>query len=427
MQLLQRVKDKIQPPPQRIIWLYKRWQPLYDVIQNTVSPRVEFMKGVPLNLEKDDFLDPQLRNLIVLDDMAVEAAKDQRVTDLFTEGSHHRNLSVIALNQNLFFSKNPTQRRNSQYLVLFNHPVDKQTIMILARQIYPDNPKELLRHFEEAVSRPYGYLLVDLKATTPDILRMRSDIFDIKEARKRHLNQFEIGSPRVQCCVKDIADNSGNISQLDTSDKMPSCDDCGLVFENSHDLQKHVKGWCPEQPSIKRKLLDDENISSKRMKYDESDQEENGEMVPKTDEETDVYTELAKWARQHNEEKRQQKVDKYDKEGLSTTAAMEKADKKLQDDDLHEFMYRYGTVISYILKLGGGYIHSKIMKTVEKYLERNTDQQRAIRLALRKYKHYFEEYLESEDEETEEENEDSDDETENNDTDEETDNENNED
>jgi len=28
------------------------------------------------------------------------AAKDPRVNDLFTEGSHHRNLSVIAINQN---------------------------------------------------------------------------------------------------------------------------------------------------------------------------------------------------------------------------------------------------------------------------------------------------------------------------------------
>jgi hypothetical protein len=117
VQLLQQSFNKIQPAPQRIIWLYKRWQPLYDVIKKTVIPKVEFIKGVPLHLEKDDFLDTNIRNLIVLDDMASEAAKDQRVTDLFTEGSHHRNLSVIALNQNLYFSKDPTQRINCHYLV----------------------------------------------------------------------------------------------------------------------------------------------------------------------------------------------------------------------------------------------------------------------------------------------------------------------
>ncbi|XP_053394288.1 UPF0746 protein DDB_G0281095-like [Mercenaria mercenaria] len=142
-QLLQQVKDKIQPPPQRIIWLYKRWQPLYDIIQNTVLPRVEFMKGVPLNLEKDDFINPRVRNIIILDDMAAEASKDLRVTDLFTEGSHHRNLSVILLNQNLYFSKDPTQRRNCHYLVLFNTPVDKQPIMTLSRQMFRNSPREL--------------------------------------------------------------------------------------------------------------------------------------------------------------------------------------------------------------------------------------------------------------------------------------------
>ena len=42
-----------------------------------------------------------------MDDLMSTAAKDQRINDLFTEGSHHRNLTVIALNQNLYFAKPP--------------------------------------------------------------------------------------------------------------------------------------------------------------------------------------------------------------------------------------------------------------------------------------------------------------------------------
>ena len=45
--------------------------------------------------------------------------KDGRITELFTECSHHRNLSI---NQNLYFSKDPTQSRNCQYMILFNNP-----------------------------------------------------------------------------------------------------------------------------------------------------------------------------------------------------------------------------------------------------------------------------------------------------------------
>lgn len=41
--LLQNCLTKIDLPPERIIWLYKRWQHLYDVIKDTVSPSVEFI------------------------------------------------------------------------------------------------------------------------------------------------------------------------------------------------------------------------------------------------------------------------------------------------------------------------------------------------------------------------------------------------
>ena len=107
-QMLQDIRQVCEPYPQRIVWLYKRWQPLYDVIRRTVNPHVEFVHGIPPDLEHDSFFDPQIRNLIVLDDLMSMTAKDSRINDLFTEGSHHRNLSVIVLNQNLYFSKDPT-------------------------------------------------------------------------------------------------------------------------------------------------------------------------------------------------------------------------------------------------------------------------------------------------------------------------------
>ena len=74
--------------------------------------------------------------MIVLDDLISTAAKDPRITDRFTEGSHHRNLSVVVFNQNLYFSKDPTQRRNCHCLFLLKNPVDKQSLMTLAKQIY---------------------------------------------------------------------------------------------------------------------------------------------------------------------------------------------------------------------------------------------------------------------------------------------------
>lgn len=176
--LLQHCLAMIWPPPERILWLYKRWQPLYDVIKSTVYPSVEFIQGIPLDLDQDSFIHPRTRNLVILDDLMSTTSKDSRINELFTEGSHHRNLSVIAINQNLYYNKDPTQRRNCHYMVLFDNPVDKQQIMTLSRQMYPENSQHLLRHFKEATSKPYGYLLVDLKPTTPEHLRMRTDIMN---------------------------------------------------------------------------------------------------------------------------------------------------------------------------------------------------------------------------------------------------------
>ena len=86
-------------------------------------------------MEKDSYIDPSVRNLIVLDDLMATAAKD------------HRNLSVVVLNQNLYHSKDPTQRRNCQYQVLFKNPVDKQQIITLGRQMYPGKVPYFLQKF----------------------------------------------------------------------------------------------------------------------------------------------------------------------------------------------------------------------------------------------------------------------------------------
>ena len=97
-----------------------------------------------MDLGSGDFFDPGIQSVIVLDDLISIAAKDTRINDLFTEGSHHRNLTVIALKQNMYFGKDPTQRRNCHYLVLFKNPIDRQAIATLGRQMYPGRAHDIL-------------------------------------------------------------------------------------------------------------------------------------------------------------------------------------------------------------------------------------------------------------------------------------------
>ena len=93
------ISSLIQPSPERIIWCFGQWQSLYDDIRKKI-PWIEFVKGIPDYLNSENYIDTNKRNLLVFDDLMTEAKCDQRIADLFTRGSHHRNLSVVYLTQN---------------------------------------------------------------------------------------------------------------------------------------------------------------------------------------------------------------------------------------------------------------------------------------------------------------------------------------
>jgi hypothetical protein len=163
--LLQNAQTTISPVPQRIIWCYVQWQSSYFDMMRT-TPGIEFNQGIPEDIDNADYLDVSQRNLIVLDDLMAQSGKDKRIADLFAKGSHHRNLSFIYIVQNIF---------HQDYIVLFKSPRDKQQISMLARQINPGRVQEFMRSYEDATSRPHGYLMLDLKPTTDDQQRLKTN------------------------------------------------------------------------------------------------------------------------------------------------------------------------------------------------------------------------------------------------------------
>jgi len=56
------------------------------------------------------------------------------------------------------------------------NPSDRLQIKNLGRQLFPGS-KHFEESFADATSKPYGYLLIDLTQTTPDNMRLRSNIF----------------------------------------------------------------------------------------------------------------------------------------------------------------------------------------------------------------------------------------------------------
>jgi len=126
-------------------------------------PNIEFVKGVPSDLETDSFFDINKRNLMVIDDQMSNTGGDKRIINLLTRDSHHRNLSFIYIVQNLFHQAQNSvgSSLNSHYLVLRKTPRDKLQILTRAKQMYPGNTEVFIKRYEEAVHRPFDYLLVD--------------------------------------------------------------------------------------------------------------------------------------------------------------------------------------------------------------------------------------------------------------------------
>ena len=172
---------------QRIIWCYNQYQPLYDTLKDEVQ-NIEFVRGIPDDISEEYFLNPRITNLIVLDDLMSVVKNDTRMADMFSH-ERHRYTSVVLILQNIFPQGKASRdiALNSQYLVLFNSPVDRMQIMTLARRIYPRNPEKFMNMYEKAITAPYGNLLVDLRVATPEHRRLIINPLDDIECNLREV------------------------------------------------------------------------------------------------------------------------------------------------------------------------------------------------------------------------------------------------
>ena len=181
----------IQPSPSRIIYVYGDQPPDLDKIKHLYES-VEFVAGMTKFLALVPTIDPGERNLVVIDDQMSEAGKSEEMSNLFTKGSHHRNITVVYIVQNVF-DKGKVHRTislNSHYMILFKNPRDQGQMRSLAQQVFPAQVNFFMDAFREATKNEHGYLLLDLHPRTPDAVRVRSSIFKNDEV--------EIFAPKSQ-------------------------------------------------------------------------------------------------------------------------------------------------------------------------------------------------------------------------------------
>jgi len=168
LRLVDNVDTMIAPTPDKIIYYFTEYQSIFDRY-----PHVIFRQGVP----KSDEIEDMRNALVILDDMMTEV--DQKILNIFTRGSHHREISIIFMVQN-FFNKNKHMRTislNAQYIVLFKNPRDNSQFAHLARQLYPHNYRFAVDAYKNSTQDAFGYLLIDLRNEQDEELRLRTHVF----------------------------------------------------------------------------------------------------------------------------------------------------------------------------------------------------------------------------------------------------------
>ena len=371
----------IQPPPQRVLFIYKRWQPLYTEMKLKM-PHIQFIQGIPLNIDSDDFLDPKVKNLIVLDDQMSDLPNNRNVSELFTEGSHHRNLSILNLTQNLFppGRQSTTQRRNTQYMVLFKSPMAQDQVRVLGRFMFPGKLQQFMRVFDMATQQPYGYLAIDATQATPDGDRLKTNIFEIK-----HQQQVSTTLPETPINKEnfELKRHLSSGSQRNNMSEIMAfaCDDCGTMFDTVHDLQRHVKSSCPEGPP-----------ATKKAKLEIQDAIE-GPKEHKTEYELPVFKSMFEDAEADYEDAWRQKVKKYMRQDYSRKEAEEAADDKLKPLYMSDLLKSYISLINKITALSKGVIHNEVMSEYHSLAAEGYTDKEAIYIAVKRHENHIESLL----------------------------------
>lgn len=166
-----------QDPPKNILYCYGIYQQEFENMERQL-PNFTLHQGLPTEIEIAEFANNE-HNLIVLDDLMHEVLQSKTVELLFTQGCHHRKLSVIFITQNIYGQGKSarTIALNCWYMVLFKNIRGTSQIQTLGRQLFPGRASVLTESFKDATKEPFGYILIDLTPRGIDEYRLRTNLF----------------------------------------------------------------------------------------------------------------------------------------------------------------------------------------------------------------------------------------------------------
>jgi len=176
-EILKRAKGMFEIPPDKIVYAYGEYQPLYDEMEKTI-PELTLHQNLPSKEEIDTWSSGSKHTVLILDDLLNQVTQSQDSLFLFCVTAHHRCVTVLFLTQNLYMPGKyaRTISLNCHYVILFRNVRDSRQVVIFGSQVFPGKNKYFKDAYDKATAVPYGYLLVDLSPRTPEKYRLRTRI-----------------------------------------------------------------------------------------------------------------------------------------------------------------------------------------------------------------------------------------------------------
>lgn len=176
LKFIAEASELIDPKPVSILYCFGEMNEMIPVLQKS---GVEVYAGIP----PEDIIKSQKKPLLLILDDLLLTIEEKFLNQLFTAKSHHQNFGVVFVTQNLFEKKIRVARQNAQYLVLMRAPNSVLAIRNIGVQLYPKQLDYFLDAYRQATQQPYGYLLLDLHASSHPSLRLRTNIFKEDEEK----------------------------------------------------------------------------------------------------------------------------------------------------------------------------------------------------------------------------------------------------
>ena len=146
------------------------WKAIFDHFR---AFGVHFHPGLPEDMT-ELFPPAQRPGMLILDDLMQETTKSPQITQLLTHGTHHLDLFIITLSQNLYpgGQEEASQNRNYHYTVLFKNPADTRYVKALGNRWLGDSA--FWQMYQKAAHRPFGYFMIDHHPRTNEAICFRT-------------------------------------------------------------------------------------------------------------------------------------------------------------------------------------------------------------------------------------------------------------